>query len=197
MTSPPLAIVQARVGSRRFHGKVLKDVAGEPLVVRVWRLASLAVGRESAVVAYPATDENLLLREVLDRHNIPAFAWDGPEVDVLGRFYACAHRYRWHPDTVILRVTADDPWKDPVLMRRVIAGERLPVEQGGEAFTLAMLDAAYLSSSLPTEHIGRHEMLFPTPPPKPPASPVPWSIDSEADYWAVVDAITHDWPEKK
>jgi spore coat polysaccharide biosynthesis protein SpsF (cytidylyltransferase family) len=138
VTPPPLAIVQARIASTRLPAKMLLDLGGKPLVRWATDAAIEAFGRENVVAAIPASAENDELARVLSEV-CEVFRWDGPENDVLGRFYYCAHRYRWHPDSVIVRVTPDDPFKVPAMMRRVANGERWPVEQGGEAFTLATL----------------------------------------------------------
>ncbi len=189
MTPPVLAILQARMGSKRLFGKMLLPVGDTTLIHRVWRTTVKAFSAEHTVVAYPDTPENAPLVAELDRIGAQRFPWNGPENDVLGRFHACAHDKRWHPDSIIMRVTPDDPFKSAEAMLRVAAGERLPVEIGGEAFTLAMLDEA---------HEGRHHgvpghmehityALFPTAPPPPP--PGVWSIDTQADYDAVCSAL--------
>jgi spore coat polysaccharide biosynthesis protein SpsF len=139
---PPLAIIQARLGSSRVPGKMLLPLCGKPLIQHVYDLTARAFFPQHVVVACPADEANKPLRVAVENFGGEVFAWEGPENDVLGRFHACAHRYRWHPDSVIVRVTPDDPFKDPGMMKRVAAGERLPVEQGAEAFTLGMLDAA-------------------------------------------------------
>jgi spore coat polysaccharide biosynthesis protein SpsF (cytidylyltransferase family) len=198
MTPAPLAIVQARMGSTRLPGKMLLPFDGYPLVIRAWRTACRALGTENVVVAIPATPENDELAAVLARYHVETFAWHGPENDVLGRFWHCAHTYRWHPDTVILRVTPDDPWKDMLSMRRVLNGERLPVELGGEAFTLAMLDRARTGPAGEwREHLGNNRELFPVPAPRPPEAPHPWTIDTQAEYDACVAYLSHGlWPGK-
>lgn len=183
MTPPPLAIVQARMGSKRLPGKVLLPIQGIRLIDHVWRRAVEAFGEQHTVVAHPDTSENAPLVEVLDSLGAQRFAWDGPEDDVLSRFYYCAHRYRWHPGSVIVRVTADDWRKSPAMMKRVANGERMAVEVGAEAFTLAMLDEAQQSLGYPSEqreHITH--ALFPTAPPEPP--PGIWTIDTAEDLAA-------------
>jgi spore coat polysaccharide biosynthesis protein SpsF (cytidylyltransferase family) len=174
----PLAIVQARIGSTRLPGKMLLLLGGKPLIWWAWKAAVAAFGEEHVVVAMPSSPENALLVRVVREMGGRHFEWDGPEDDVLGRFHACAHRYRWHPESIIVRVTPDDPFKMPGLMRRVALGERLPVEQSCEAFTLAMLDWAH-SHSAAREHLTG--ILFPfTPPPPAPAGQV-WTIDTQED----------------
>jgi len=208
----PLAIIQARMGSTRLPGKMLLPVNGEPLVVRVWRLTCRAVGPHNVIVAVPGSEENRPLLAELARVKADVFVYAGPENDVLGRFHQCAHTYRWHPDSVILRVTADDPWKDPSMMKRVIGGERLPVELGGEAFTLRMLDLALAQvmqwseanpwergeGQFTAEDLREHltYAIFAHDAPSPPDLGIPWSIDTQEEYDAVVAVLKADqWPD--
>ena len=46
-----LAVIPARYGSTRFPGKPLADIAGTPMIERVWRIASAADGVDRTVVA--------------------------------------------------------------------------------------------------------------------------------------------------
>jgi spore coat polysaccharide biosynthesis protein SpsF (cytidylyltransferase family) len=182
MTPSPLAIVQARMGSTRLPGKMLLTLGGKPLVWWAWSAAVEAFGPENVVVAIPASAENDVLAKAVQDFGGTLFRWDGPEADVLSRFWHCAHTYRWHPDTVLIRVTPDDFLKHPGMMRRVAAGERLPVELGAEAFTLAMLD--HLDCATPPQ--GREHLTDAFAPlwPPPPAPPGLWTIDTPEDYEA-------------
>lgn len=185
MTPPPLAIVQARIGSTRLPRKMLLDLGGHPLVYWAWNAARIAFGDEHTVVAMPASAENDELASVVEGFGGRVFRWAWPENDVLGRFHACAHTYRWHPDSVIVRVTPDDPLKSVTHLIRVAAGERLPVELGGEAFTLAMLDNAHeCEVSYPPgwnkkrEHLTHALSHIADPPPAPEGC---WTVDTAED----------------
>lgn len=175
----PLAIIQARMGSTRLKNKMLLEVGSRTLIRRAWDASVEAFGESNVVVATPSTQENVKLIKHAHDMGAEVFVWDGPEEDVLGRFFHCAHRYRWNPSSVIVRVTPDDWAKDPAMMRRVAAGERLPVELGGEAFTLAMLDKAHyrVKAAQPREHLSW--VFYPTDPPPPP--PGVWSVDTQED----------------
>lgn len=180
----PLAIVTARIGSTRFPGKMLADLGGKPLVLWATDAAINAFGADNVVAAVPASSENDELAKLLGT-TCEVFRWDGPEADVLGRVHACAHRHRWHPDAVIVRVTPDDPFKDAAALKAVSLGKRLPVELGGEAFTLAMLDEA--ESQHPwvgmtgdhREHISW--AIFGTDNPAPKAPDGVWTVDTPED----------------
>lgn len=176
----PLAIIQARLGSTRLPGKVLMEVGGRSLVRRAWDASCAAFGCDHVVITVPSGDAELI--EHIQEFGGCVEPWDGDENDVLGRFWSVAHKYRWHPESVIVRVTPDDPFKDPRQMVRVASGERLPVETGGEAFTLAQLDE-WMWMSLQgeeREHIGH---LVPgDAPPCPPGRG--WTVDTLADLEA-------------
>lgn len=103
----PLVIVQARMGSKRFPGKVLAPLRGAPLIEHVVRSCTEAEMR--TIVAMPMSKGNVPLRTFLDHINVE---WDeaADENDVLGRFAAVARKQPQHD--VIVRVTADCPLID-------------------------------------------------------------------------------------
>lgn len=184
MICPPLCIIQARYHSTRLPGKMCLRLADETLIARAVRIARTAFGPH-VVVSAPATDRDTPLGEEIAHLGAPVAWWPGDEADVLGRFHAVAHQYRWHPSAVIVRYTPDDFRKTHTMLRRVAAGERLPVEQGGEAFLLALLGYAETHTrpdDPAREHIGNNLILFPAPAPAPPDDGFPWSIDTAADF---------------
>ena len=194
MEMKPLAIVQARMGSKRLPGKMLLLLGERPLVWWAWDAAVTAFGEENVICAIPASEENDELAIALSQYGARVWRWDGPESDVLGRFFFCAHTYRWHPESVIVRVTADDPFKDPAKLRRVAAGERLPEATSGEAFTLRMLQVAHLSQTVEREHLTH--ILYPCAAPEAPAGT--WTIDTDIDLAAaraIVAKIVNVWDE--
>ena len=184
---PPLAIVQARVRSTRLPGKVLLPLAdNRPILHHVVMRAVVAFGRANVVVATGPAAENAAIVDWCARTGIACVAYEGDEADVLSRFHAVAHRYRWHPSSILVRVTADDPFKSPEAMREVAEGWRHPVELGGEAFTLAMLDHAHATVTEPAarEHIT--DALFPTRVPLIADGQV-WTVDTPSDYDRAVE----------
>ena len=110
-----LCVVQARTGSTRLPGKVLQDLGGRPLLrFMLDRLADLRV------------DELVVATSALDRDDaVVDIAWDagrqavrGSEADVLSRFVAALDA---HPADHVIRLTADCPLADPVLIEGVLA----------------------------------------------------------------------------
>lgn len=183
MNIPPLAIVQARIHSTRLPNKMLLPLKGKPLVWHAWDRANMAFSADNVILACPSGDAEKF-REILPEAII--FGWDGDENDVLGRFYCCAHRYRWHPESIIVRVTPDDPFKDVTAMRSTaFYGKRYAVELGAEAFTLRQLDRAHWTKA--NEAFSREHMtyaLFGVDAPPKPEIGGPWTIDTLEDYEA-------------
>jgi len=190
---------------------MLLTLQGETLIARAWKQAVEVFGRGNVIVAIPHTDDDGPLGEELRRIDADVFAWDGQERDVLARFYHCAHEYRWHPASIIVRWTPDDVKKSSQLCREVSEGARHPVWMSCEAFTLAQLDTAHRNEpawrKLPTiglrispdlfvpdsegvrnrnrEHISY--ALFPTYREETP--PLGACIDTPADYDAAVALV--------
>ena len=110
-----LAIVQARMGSTRFPGKVLQEVMAQPLIEVLLRRLSLAKRVDKIVVAIPVTEENDVLSSTVKEIGLDVFR--GDERDVLSRFYEAARRYT--PEFVV-RVTGDCPLIDPQLVDLIV-----------------------------------------------------------------------------
>ena len=185
MRIPPLCIIQARLHSTRLPHKMLLKLGDETLIARAWRVAGEAFGRERCIVAIPEFDVTGPLADELAAIGAYVRPYAGVEWDVLGRFHYAAHCERWHPDSVIVRYTPDDPHKMSSMLRTVAAGVRLPVELGGEAFTLAMLDRAQSRVDAFAVELREHitDALFPfrLPPYRPGEG---FTIDTAADYEA-------------
>ena len=85
-----VAIVQARMGSTRLPGKVLKKLSGKSVMeILIARLGKAKLLNEICV-ATSCNEENDLLCKEIKRHNVSLAR--GSETDVLERFYqaACA-----------------------------------------------------------------------------------------------------------
>lgn len=171
-----VAIVQARMSSTRLPGKVLTEICGKPLLK--WLLNRIMSVQEIdevvvATTTNPADDE---LQFWLNTESV--FSFRGSEDDVLDRYYSCAKER--HAD-VIVRVTADDPLKDPVLIKRAItilindhnidycSNTLHPTYPEGldiEVFRFAALEHAYKEARLTSErehvtpYIWKNPQLF-------------------------------------
>lgn len=103
------------MGSTRLPGKVLKVAAGTPLlkyqIDRVKKSALL----DKIVVATSTLHQDDVIETFCTRNGIEFFR--GSENDVLDRYYQCAIKF--NPD-IIVRLTADCPLSDPVVIDDVI-----------------------------------------------------------------------------
>jgi len=109
------AIVQARMGSSRFPGKSLRKLAGKPVVMHVVERALATHNINTVVVATSIKREDDCLAELLSAEGIKVCR--GDERNVLSRYAAAARDVGGDP---IVRLTGDDPLKDPEVMAKVI-----------------------------------------------------------------------------
>ncbi len=110
-----VAVIQARMASTRLPGKVLADIAGAPMLVRVVTRAARAAILDEVVVATSDNPEDDAVAEVCERHGFECFR--GSALDVLDRFVEAARTY---DAEVIVRLTADCPIIDPELIDRTV-----------------------------------------------------------------------------
>lgn len=110
------------MGSTRLPGKVMMDLAGEPMLARVVNRASRAKRVDEVVVATTAKPQDDPIAHLCKSRGWHCFR--GAENDVLDRYYMAAQAY--HAD-VVVRVTADCPLIDPGVVDKVL--ERLMDEK--------------------------------------------------------------------
>jgi spore coat polysaccharide biosynthesis protein SpsF len=111
-----VAIIQARMASTRLPGKVLVDICGKPLLQRVIERVRATPVISRIVVATTTESTDDVLADWCMAHDVPVYR--GRVDDVLDRFWQCAQQ---HPAEFIVRVTADDPLKDPVIIAQAVA----------------------------------------------------------------------------
>jgi len=106
-----LAVVQARMAASRLPGKILRDIAGEPMLRRVVKRLQRAKTVDQVVVATTQDAADDETEAFCQEHNYPCYR--GSLHDVLDRTYQAARLYR---AAVIVRITADCPLLDPQLV---------------------------------------------------------------------------------
>ncbi|GGK98101.1 cytidylyltransferase domain-containing protein [Mangrovihabitans endophyticus] len=106
-----LGIIQARMGSTRLPGKVLRRLSGRTVLDRVVRAAQASEVLDELVVA--TTDESTDDAVVAECERIGVPVSRGPVDDVLSRFLKVLDD---HPADTVLRFTADCPLLDPELV---------------------------------------------------------------------------------
>lgn len=110
-----IVIIQARMSSTRLPGKVLKDIAGRPMLAWVVERARKAKTATDVVVATttepsddPIASFCMLMGYACTRGSLN---------DVLDRYYQTARQYR---ADIIVRLTADCPLIDPAEIDHVV-----------------------------------------------------------------------------
>jgi len=110
-----VAVVQARLGSSRLPGKVLRPLAGKPVLWHVLHRLGKCRRVDAIVVA---TTEQAVDDALVDYSRAEGVVVvRGPEDDVLGRYVMAAEQS--HAD-VVVRVTGDAPLIDPAIIDLLI-----------------------------------------------------------------------------
>jgi spore coat polysaccharide biosynthesis protein SpsF len=117
-----VAIIQGRMSSSRLPGKILADIAGQPMLQRVFIRTSRAGTVTETIFATTTDPSDDPVAEYCDFSGIPFTR--GSLYDVLDRYYQTAKQAN---ADIVVRVTADCPVIDPVLIddvtRTLLDGE--------------------------------------------------------------------------
>ncbi len=105
------AIVQARMGSSRFPGKVMEKINGTPIIELLLNRLSKSKKIDQIVIAIPLDEKNKSLENHLQEKNYKIYK--GSENNVLERYFFAAKEYNAN---VIIRITGDCPLIDPGLI---------------------------------------------------------------------------------
>lgn len=115
MTKKIVAIIQGRMSSSRLPGKILADIAGQPMLSRVCLRASRAQALNQIIFATTTDASDDPVAEYCDFSGIPYTR--GSLYDVLDRYYQTALQVK---ADVVVRITADCPVIDPELINDVV-----------------------------------------------------------------------------
>lgn len=107
--------IVARLASTRVPRKVLADVHGVPMLVRLIRRVRRAREADRTILCTSTHPDDRPLIEVAEEEGIPWIA--GAERNVLQRFEAAIERFEL---TTTVRVTGDNPLTDPEVMDELI-----------------------------------------------------------------------------
>jgi spore coat polysaccharide biosynthesis protein SpsF len=118
-TSLTTAIIQARMGSRRLPGKVLLDIAGQPMLARVVARTRQAKTVDLVIVATTTEPDDDPVAGFCSQNGI--LCYRGSLHDVLDRYYRAARAFdACGEDAVIVRITADCPLIDPQVIDKTV-----------------------------------------------------------------------------
>lgn len=113
--SPIVAILQARMGSTRLPGKVLKPILNKPSLAHIIERAKHSKNLSNIVVATSTLQQDDVIADFCKDNKIDFFR--GDERNVLKRFIDTAKHYNIE---TIMRLTADNPLVDPEIIDRAI-----------------------------------------------------------------------------
>ena len=106
-----LIIIQARMSSQRLPGKVLMNIAGQPMLERVCHRVMQSNGAKKVVIATSNDSSDDQIEQFCDLRNISCFR--GALDDVAGRFLAVIRR---EGAEEFIRISGDSPLIDPSLI---------------------------------------------------------------------------------
>lgn len=168
-------IVQARMTSTRFPGKVLKEVLGKPLLeYQIERLCRVKMA-DDVIIATTLNQTDQPIVDLCEKLGVKYFR--GSEEDVLSRYYYAAQEAG---ADVVVRVTSDCPLIDPTVIDKVIdyykhntydyvsnvMQRTYPRGMDTEVFSMSALERAFREAKeLPerehvTLYLERHPELF-------------------------------------
>ena len=110
-----VAIVQARLGSSRLPGKVMKKICGKTVLGHVYERLKLSKYLNDIVIATTDKDEDKKIIGLCEELGINYFV--GSEDDVLSRYYNCAKKYNID---LVVRITSDCPLIDSKVLDEML-----------------------------------------------------------------------------
>lgn len=112
------AFVQARMGSTRLPGKVMKNINKKPLIWHVIDRLKYSKNINKIIILTTINKKDDVLFKWCRNHNLEIFR--GDEENVVKRFYDAAINFKLSDNDIIIRITSDDPFKDPLIIDKMI-----------------------------------------------------------------------------
>lgn len=207
-----VAIIQARMGSTRLPGKILKKVNGRPLLSYQLERLQQSNFISDLVIATTTDEKDDVIVEFCKLNNILWFR--GSEEDVLARYYETAKRFN---ADAIVRITSDCPIIDVQVVNKTITyfmdnnfdyvsntvDRTYPRGLDTEVFTFAALEKAHKEAVIERdrEHVTayfytnpdifkiagvRNEVDY---------SKYRWTVDTEEDFQLIENIIENLYSE--
>lgn len=169
--------VQARMGSTRLPGKVLKTILKKPLLEFLIERLEKVTQADGFCILTTTNKEDDAIVNFCEERKVKYYR--GPDEDVLARYYQVAQKRR--PDAIV-RITSDCPLIDPAIIDEVISAYKeawpqfsyvsnglertYPRGMDVEVFSFDALEEAALNAKNPEErehvtpYIYRHPETF-------------------------------------
>lgn len=158
-------VIQARMGSSRLPGKVLKEFGGMPFLEYILNRLDKRKSSTKVIIATSTLQQDNLIEEFCKSKNVLCFR--GDEQNVLKRYYDCAKAFCLDS---IVRMTGDNPFPDIEELDKLVAFHKeknldysenlsvLPVGVGMEIMSYTALQESYKKATLPKhfEHVNEY-----------------------------------------
>jgi spore coat polysaccharide biosynthesis protein SpsF len=215
MSPRVIIFIQARMGSTRLPGKVMKEVVDKPLIsYEIERLKRVTRVQGLAVVTTTQPQDQVLV-DLCRQEDVPVFR--GSEEDVLKRFHEAAHFFSAE---VIVRFSGDCPLIDPAVTDQAIESfltsdppydylsntllRTFPRGLDVEVFSIGSLDRVEREAHLPgeREHVTpyyyQHPHLFCLGSLTYPIdySSYRWTVDTPEDFVLIEKILREIYPSK-
>ena len=145
-------IIQARMSSTRFPGKVLRMVSGKPLIGHMIERLKHCKNVDQIIIATSEEKSNDSLCNYLSEIGMKSFR--GDEEDVLSRYYFAAQTLN---SKYIVRLTGDCPLIDPIQVDRFIkeiSQEKADYVHSGPSFAEGLDTEVFTFKALREAHFG-------------------------------------------
>lgn len=155
------AVIQTRMGSNRFPGKVMVKLNEENKVLDyVINQLKFCKSIKNLIIATTYLEQDDIIVEYAKKNNLEYFR--GDPLDVLDRYYKCAKEFSLD---VIVRITSDAPFQDPAIVDEVISKfqenncdfasnniiRTYPIGIDTEVFSFNTLEKTWKEAKLPSE----------------------------------------------
>lgn len=143
-------IIQARMGSSRLPGKILKNIGQRSLLENILTRLQYLKHDVICVVATTIELQDNIVEKLCESQGVNCYR--GSESDVLSRYYESATKYKFDH---IVRLTADNPFVDIEELDKLIdfhlngnydysdSFEFLPIGVGAEIFSFKALERSF------------------------------------------------------
>jgi spore coat polysaccharide biosynthesis protein SpsF len=208
------AIVQARMGSTRLPGKVMKPLCGKPILWHIITRISYSKQIEKIIIATTDKEEDKVIVKLAEEMGVAFYR--GSSDDVLDRYYQAARKFNVDP---VVRITADCPLIDPEIMDNIIdyylKGDydyvsnglkpTLPDGLDTEVFSFKSLEKVWAEAKKPSErehvtsYIYNHPELLKIHNYENDVdlSGMRWVVDEEADYQFISEVYKNLYKDGK
>jgi len=115
MTKKIVATIEARMGSSRLPGKVMKEILGKPILQIIFERASKSKLLNEVVIATTTNPRDDVIVEMCKKNNF--LYYRGNEEDVLDRVLSAA---KSRDADVIVELISDNPLIDPEVIDQVV-----------------------------------------------------------------------------